>query len=335
MIRESGTVDEDGIFSFDEIELQPGWVFVATLEHERVMYGSEIVEYTGDQDVFLPLTFFDTSEDTSGVFVDRLHSIFSVSVEGTLEVTELWIISNIGDHTVAASDGAGVLEILLPEGAANLQFDTGALGDRYFATERGFTDTLPLRPGMGTHELVFSFEVPYEKDLDFKQPTNYPVDAIVILTPATGPELEGNGIVDMGSREMSGNLLRNYTAESIEAGGIFEVTLMGSGIDAGVSDDSTLVNIAIGAGSLILAAGAIGIWWFRRRKISGEDVEAVEHPRSKVVASELDDQETLMRSIANLDDAFEAGEIEEAEYRSRRAEMKTKLLNIMRAADHD
>jgi hypothetical protein len=42
-----------------------------------------------------------------------------------------------------------------------------------------------------------------------------------------------------------------------------------------------------------------------------------------------------MRSIAKLDDAFEAGGIEEAQYQERRAELKEKLLNIMRVVDHD
>jgi mono/diheme cytochrome c family protein len=335
VIRESGIVDEGGMFSFGEIDLQPGWVFVATLEHEGVMYGSEIVEYIGDEDVFLPLTFFDTSEDASGILVDRLHTIFSMSVEGVLEITELWIISNFGDHTIATLDGVGVLEISLPDGATNLRFDSGALGDRFFATENGFIDTLPMRPGMGTHEVVFSFEIPYEKRLDFKQPMDYPVDAVVILTPATGPELEGDGIIDLGSREMSGNLLRNYNAESIEAGGFFEVTLRGSGVDVGSSDDSTLVNVAIGIGSLVLAAGTIGIWWFRRQRTPIEGFEAVEQGHVGTLDSRVEDQEALMRSIAKLDDAFEAGGIEEAQYQERRAELKEKLLNIMRVVDHD
>jgi hypothetical protein len=299
------------------------------------MYGSEIVEYTGAEDIFLPLTFFDTSEDTSGVLVDRLHTIFSVSVEGVLEVTELWIVSNFSDHTIATSDGAGVLEIALPQGATNLRFDSGALGDRFFATEIGFIDTLPMRPGIGTHEVVFSFELPYEKKLDFKQPMLYPVDAIVLLTPATGPELEGDGIFDMGAREMSGSLLQNYNAESIAAGGVFKVTLTGSGVDAGVSDDTTPVSIVIGVGALILAAGAIGIWWFRRPETPAESIEPDEQKHEEITTERVDDQDVLLRSIADLDDAFEAGEIEQSLYQERRTELKTKLLNIMHGKEHD
>jgi cytochrome c553 len=335
VILAGAIVDETGSFTFGEYDLLPGWVFVATIEYQGVMYGSEIVEYSSDAEVFLPVTFFEASDDLNAVFVDRLHAIVSVSAEGVLEITELWIISNFSDYTVASPDGIGILEIPLPEGATNLRFDSGALGDRYISTDRGFVDSQPVRPGLDTHELVFSFELPYDKGLDFRQSMDYPVDAIVILTPATGPELEGEGILDMGAREMSGTLLRNYNAEPIPAGGVFEVKIRGSGIDEGATDDSTVVTVGIGIGSLILAAGVVGIWWRRRREPSTESVEEVEYRSVRDDSVEVEDKEALLRSIANLDDAFEAGEIEENPYQERRSELKTKLLKIMQSTDHD
>jgi mono/diheme cytochrome c family protein len=335
VIRENTVVDETGFFNLGEFEMQPGWVFVATAEHEGVVYGSEIVEFNSEEEIFLPLTVFDTSEDLSTVFVDRLHTIFSISAEGVLEVTELWIMSNTGDHTVATPDGVGIMEIPLPEGATNLQFDSGALGERFISTEMGFVDSTPMRPGIGTSELVFSFEVPYDKELDFRQAMFYSVDAIVLLTPATGPKLDGDGIFDMGAREMGGTLLHNYNAEPISAGGVFEVNIKGSGVDAAARDDSTLVTVGIGIGSLILAAGVVGMWWLRRREPSPTSDGLDEHQNVRDDIVNVEERERLLRSIADLDDAFEAGEIEEESYREERSELKARLLEIMQPTDHD
>lgn len=335
VVLETTTVESDGPFSFGEIEMQPGWVFVAVLAHQGVTYGSEIFEFDGEQEVFLPVTIFDTSTDLDFVRVERLHLIFNVPMDGILEVTELWILSNFGEFTIANSDGSGVLEIDLPAGATNLRFESGALGERYLPTEDGFADTLPLRPGLSVHELVFSFELPYDKRLKYVQEMKYPVDAIVMLAPASGPELEGEGLLDMGARDMSGTQLRSYEVESIEAGTALEVLIKGSPGSVDQANVSSLTPVVIGIGSLILAAVFVGAWWFRIR------TPDMEQTPDKPYTAEIDegiqeqDSDALLRAIANLDNAFEGGAMDEQPYQERRAELKAQLLNLMQDTDHD
>jgi hypothetical protein len=335
VVRETTIVESDGPFSFGEVEMQPGWVFVAVLDYQGVTYGSEILEFDGEQEVFLPITIFDTSTDLDFVRVDRLHAIFNVPADGILEVTELWILSNFGEFTLANSDGTGVLEIDLPDGATNLRFEIGTLGDRYLPTENGFVDTLPLRPGLSVHELVFSFELPYDKRLDYVQEMKYPVDAVVMLAPASGPELEGEGLLDMGAQDMSGTPLRSYEAEPIEAGKALEVQIKGPSGSVDAANESSLSTVVIGIGSLILAAVFVGAWWFRIR------TPDMEQAPDKTYAPELDediqeqDSDALLRALANLDNAFEAGEMDEEPYQERRAELKAQLLSRMQDTDHD
>ncbi len=334
VVRETSTVESDGPFSFGEIEMQPGWVFVAVLDHQGVTYGSEILEFDGEQEVFLPITIFDTSTDLDIVRVDRLHAIFNVPADGILEVTELWILSNFGEFTLANSDGAGVLEIDLPDGATNLKFESGALGDRYLLTENGFVDTLPLRPGLSVHELVFSFELPYDKSLNYVQEMKYPVDAIVMLAPASGPELEGEGLLDMGARDMSGTPLRSYEVESIEAGTALEVLIKGPSGSVDTANESSLSTVVIGIGSLILATVFVGAWWFRIRT---PDMDAPDKPYTPEIDEDIQEQDSdaLLSAIANLDNAFEGGEMDEQPYQERRAELKAQLLSLMQDTDHD
>jgi hypothetical protein len=61
--------------------------------------------------------------------------------------------------------------------------------------------------------------------------------------------------------------------------------------------------------------------------------ESIDHAPEDEIYEQ--DRQALLRSIANLDNAFEAGEIEENSYQERRIELKTKLLKMMQAIDHD
>lgn len=334
VILDSSDVDETGAFSFGELELQPGWVIVATLEHQGVVYGSEIVDYAGEADVFLPLTFFETSNDLEAVSVDRLHIILNLVSEGVLEVTQVWIISNPTDYTISSPDGSGILEIALPQGATSLQFENDEIGGRFVSTENGFVDTLPMQPGLGTHELVFSFLIAFENGMEYRQPIGYPIDAVVIITSASGLAVEGEGIIDQGQSQMGTSLIRTYAGGRIEAGSEVAITIMTAEVEGVDADNMSLLNIGIGVVSVFVAAAAVGIWWFRRGIPSPDEPypKGDFHPPGR---PEGQDQEELLRSIANLDDAFITGELDEETYQTRRSELKSKLINLMQTADHD
>lgn len=335
VLQESVDVDEAGAFIFSELELQLGWLFVATLEHQGVVYGSEIVEYAGEEELFLPLTFFETTDDLGAVYVDRLHVILNRISEGVLEVSQVWIISNSSERTLSTADGTGILEISLPQGATSLQFESGEIGDRFISTGSGFVDTLPLRPGLGTHELVFSFLIAYEDGMDYQQLIAYPVDAAVILTSASALEVEGEGIIDQGTREMGESLIHTYDGGRIQAGGEIALTIVSVEVEEAGADVSSFLNLGIGIISILAAVAAVGIWWFRREMPPPQDSAQPDSIDSTTDISIGQDREELLLSIANLDDAFEAGDIEEGAYQSRRSELKSKLLELMHAADHD
>jgi mono/diheme cytochrome c family protein len=334
VILDSSDVDETGAFSFGELELQPGWVFVATIEHQGVLYGSEIVDYAGEAEVFLPLTFFETSDDLEAVSVDRLHIILNLISEGVLEVTQVWIISNPTDYTISSPDGSGIVEIALPQGATSLQFESDEFGDRFVSTENGFVDTLPMQPGLGTHELVFSFLIAFEDGMEYRQPIGYPIDAVVIITSASGLAVEGEGIIDQGQSQMGTSVIRTYAGGRIEAGSEVAITIMTAEVEGVDAQDGSLLNVGIGVVSVLAAAAAVGIWWFRRG-IPSPDEPSVEGDFHSPGRSEGQHQEELLRSIANLDDAFEAGELDEGAYQAGRSDLMSKLIDLMQAAEHD
>ncbi|NIM93261.1 MAG: c-type cytochrome [Anaerolineales bacterium] len=329
--------DEGGEYQFTDVEAAPGRLFFVTTVHQAVFYNSEVVQI--DQEtVELPLLVYETSFETTDVQVDRLHVIYEVPVEGVMQVTELWIISNYGDRTVASESGEGILEFRLPEGFTNIGFEPGVSPARFVMTNDGFIDRSPLRPGVSSSELVFTFELPYKRRLNFSQSVDYDVSAIVLLTTEGGPALSGDGIVDEGERQIQGTTIHNYSAGPISAGGDLEVTVEG-GLTTGLITGVTIpesVLIVIGLIVLVLVLIVTGFWWYRRlSQEEAEYEELLEDEFDLEHEKEQDGRESLLQAIADLDDDYEEGGIEEEEYQKRRAELKAQLLNVMQRDQGD
>lgn len=301
-------VDPDGAFRFEGLERVPGRSYVVTGEYQGVLYASEIGELPAESAaVDLPLTVFEATAETDTIHVSRLHLLFDFPAEGTLQVIELWLLSNLGDRTVLAEGGA--IEVDLPAGAGALSLDGGAIGDRFELSEAGFRDRREVVPGENTGELVFSYLLPYDGRLDLVRRSRYPVAATVALIPEGGPRLSADGIVDMGVREVSGAVLHSYELGSIGAGGEIRLSLRGR-VGAGGAGASEAAPIVLGA-SIFALALVVAAWiWLRPSTRLGR--------RAAPMTAEID---RTLWAIASLDNEFAAGKIDEATYRSRRADL--------------
>jgi hypothetical protein len=312
-------------------------LYVAAAEYLGILYGSEVAHIGEAGEILsLPLEIYETTESTAAVRVDRLHVLFDASQGEVLRVLELWVISNLGDRTIASDEGEGILEIPLPEGASRPRFEEGALGGRYVPTEDGFMDRTPLRPGEGVAQLVFDFDMPYSGRLEFSQPMNYPVDAAVILVEEGGPRIRGEDVEDRGLMTVSDLQMHNYALGPLEVGESLEITLSGR-LRAliALSGENAERNLAIALGALGLAMIGVGGWWLlSRRETPGAEAESEDRLGDDSADAPIDTERgELLRAIADLDDRYEAGEVPEAEYQRRRAELKARALDLMAADD--
>jgi mono/diheme cytochrome c family protein len=330
VVTETTTTAADGTFVFDHLELVNGRIFGLTTAYQGVTYYSQGTHLTAGQGhVDLPLTVYEISNDASRVTVDRLHMVFDFPSPGLMRVVELWVVSNSGDHTYAAGDGSGLTTVTLPQNASNLGFETGTMGQDYSPTGGGFIDREPVRPGSGSSQLIFSFELPYDRKLTFEQPVAYPVSAVVALMPENGPKIGGSGVQDLGLLQVTGASLHNYSLGPLPAGSVVSLSISGKGSPVGgLSSALSPANLAIGLGALGIALVSIGLWWYRPRRVKDHGAGGFAPAAAHGVAQDL------VHEIADLDDAFEAGQIEEEIYRSRRRELKDRALKQMREA-HD
>jgi mono/diheme cytochrome c family protein len=317
VVSEESQLDTSGAFAFEDVEMVPGRLYFVIVEHQGLSYASEVAHLLPAQaSLDLPVAIHDATDSTQDLAIERLHALFDFSIDGTVRVIELWILTNQGEQTIAPADG---IAVTLPDGATDLQFENGQVGQRFLLNETGFADMEPVAPGQGSGELVFSYNLPYERRLDFEQPVNYPVSAVVLLSPEPGPKLQAEGLQDMGEREISTGVIRTYGLGPVAAGDALRVNL--SGRPAASSATGSLppnLGLAIGLAAVGLALIAAGLLWFRPKREAPEPEESPPPTDPE--------REGLLRAIARLDDDFEAGRLPEAEYREQREALKRSLL---------
>jgi mono/diheme cytochrome c family protein len=321
-------VEPDGIFAFEEIPMPDGRAFLASMEYDGVAYSSDITVVDPENtNMVLIIPYYETTSDTSQLSVDRLHLLFEYIEPDMLRVVEMYIISNSGDQTVVASEeGQPVLSYSLPAGATNLQFQDGAVGERYIEQVGGFGDYAVVRPGASQHQVIYSYDLPYKNKLNFSQPIDLPVDAVIILLPEDGIKITSEQLNDMGTRDVQGSAYHMYSSDLIEAGSNFAMAISGSpqtggaGLVLGSSRDLIIGLLAFGV-ALILAGG----WLYIRTRNVRTDQDILDPDEGTLAEQDGEDVDTLLDAILALDDQYKAGELPKDAYIKRRAELKSKI----------
>lgn len=325
------TLQQDSSFVFQDVEMHPGRFFLVTVEYDQTTYGSDIGSFQPNEAALdLPVAIYETTTDRSILSVDRLHLILEFVDERTLRVGQLFIISNLTDETlVAADEGQATVNFILPEEATGLEIQDGVLGGRFIQTPDGFGDTLPVRPSVGNYQVLFSYEMPYDRRLELVQPLTLPVGAVVILIPEGNVKIVSDMLKDGGTRDVQGMLYHVYNGENLAAGSDLRLTITGNPVGGGPSlsagsDNSLAIGLVVFGVALIVT----GVWLFRRSRLTVEEAGV---KLSAIPPSDSPENvENLMDAILALDDLFQAGQLPEEAYRQRRAELKARLGELMK-----
>ena len=328
----STNVTPEGSYTFENVEMPAGRAFISSLEQGGVVYSSDVVMVEeGRTTLDLPISFFETSTDTSSLLVDRLHLLLEYFEPDTLRVVELYIISNPTEKTiVAAEKNSPLLTFALPEGATNLQLEDGQLGERYVETSGGFGDTTPIRPGISQHQVVFSYDLPYKRKLQFAQSLQLPVSAVVMLIPEDGLRVKSEQLADMGVRDVQGVNYRMYSSGQLEAGSDLAMTISGRpGGGSLIPTTGSSTSLLIGLLAFGVALVGVGIWLYRRYQSGEKDQADADVSEGALEETSPSDPEELLDAILALDDQYQAGDLPEGAYRQRRAELKAQLKDIL------
>jgi mono/diheme cytochrome c family protein len=333
---ETLTTGVGGVYTFTDVIMPEGRAFLAGVDYASATYGSDIaIVDPATPNLNLQITVYEPTTDASALTTDRVHFLFDFSSPDVLNVVEVFIISNPTDQAVVApTEGGPVVTFPLPEGYTNLQFQDGALGDRYVEVPQGFADTTPVSPGSGQYQVIFAFQMPYDRKLTFVQPMSLPTSAVVIMVPDNGVRVDSSMLEDGGTRDYQNTTYRMFNGSSLLAGSSLEFSLTGSPKQPVTSIFSSLnmQYLAIGLGAFGVALVLGGLWLFfnNRKKAALQVAPAGLDIPSPIIGQDasLEDEDTLIDAIIALDDQYHAGNLPKEAYLERRAILKEKLRNL-------
>jgi cbb3-type cytochrome oxidase subunit 3 len=183
---------------------------------------------------------------------------------------------------------------------------------------------------MSQYQVVFAFNLPYDRRLEFNQAVVMNTSAVVIMIPDNGIKLSGDLLQDGGVRDFQGVSYRMYNGSNLSADSelVFDISGRPNSSGATLIGETSWQNIAIGVGGLGVVLVVVGLWMYQRNKKAAIiEAEAEEIPEADEQTSP-EDAESLIDAIIALDDQYQAGELPEEAYHQRRAELKERLQNL-------
>lgn len=321
----------NGQYAVTGLATQPEHALAASIEYLGVTYVSRIVRVAEGQTHFdLPIEIFETTTDPAGLRIARWHVILAAPEAGagagaeTVQVAELLIFSNTSDRVLVASGaGAPTLDIPLPEGARNLQFEQNS--NLYQATATGFGYTGALLPGAETLQMIFAFDMPLAGQISFVQPIRYPVDGVNVLAPQTGLRVTARNLTGPQTADVQGTPYLAYNGANLSANDSLTLTLAPSGSTAQIFDNAT----ARVWGGLALITVSVATIWLSWRELSKR-----QRRRTVVHIDPAQRRATLIDALARLDDDFANGQLAEPDYQRRRAKLKAEALALTQQPDN-
>lgn len=310
-------VAADGSFTFSDVPFDvPRSAYVVEVTYEGVQFSNGQIIETGMAEMDLPVTLYQSTTDTSLVRVDAMHLVIDEQPDA-LQVTQVLVFSNSGDKIVVteqpvAGGRKGTVAVAVPPDAYSIAFEDGSLGGRFIPVSDRIYDTEQIFPGDQSHSIILTYLLPYEGRSEFSLPVLYDTLSVTVLMQE-GPRVQSDVLSEAGVQVIGEEAYQNYVGTNLAAGDTLSFSIAPT---SNLGRVLPTVALAL-AGGLLIGGGLY--WTINRRQMA----PAYE------VAGLAGPEESLVREIADLDAAYEAGKINRFDWEARRAALKADLAELL------
>ncbi len=308
--------DTEGRFIFNGLATGPGNSYQVKLNYQQVDYVSDRLSFDDNETrKSTEVTVYDATTSDEAITVTMSHTVVYIE-EGSLQVQEYFLFANMSDRTYIGSREVvpGVRETLrfsLPDKATGLQPGFGLMECCVYDSEDGFVHAMPVLPG--SEEIVYSYRIDYDSEKYlYSRKVNYPTLNYEFLVQAAGGEVISDQLVVKGPVDINGIQFNHFSGVDFTLGSTIETQLTGLP-SAGNKGIILWVTVALG-----VLVGVVGFSYLVKKK-------RLQPVRTEVVS----DRQKLLVELAQLDDEFESGKIDEEVYRRLRAKKKSQLVVLV------
>ena len=312
-----GTVNVDGTFIFENMEIPASRIFIADVTVNGSVYQSSFaIVKDGETSLAIPpITIFEGTSDFSTLKIDSIQIYFDFAIEGTAQIFAMYKITNDTGKTITVTmpSAQEIPFITFPAGAEALGFEASSDTAAFVQTTDGFA----MPPSTTPYGLIAFSSISKSDKIDFSQTVLLPVHSVSLFLPE-GMEAKGDTLKDEGIQQQQGTSYHAYSASGLNKDESIKFTVtgkpQGTAVNPNVLQNKTLL---IGVGALGLALVLAGAWLFLRNPKSVKETEQDE--------DNFEDTESLMDAIIALDDLHRAGKLSDDAYQKRRDELKSAL----------
>lgn len=361
-----GTTDEQGAFRFDGVKTDRAYTYVVSADYAGVFYHSARLTFTGndvDKSVELRVAATTTSDENISVARERMKLDHEA---GKLRLLTVMEARNTGDKAYIGFQQVGlgrreILKLPLPVAFKNFKVLQGGGLQDVELEDWGGAYTRPFPPGALT--LAYQYELRTNAaDYSFTRKLPYPIGQFDLVVTDADLRVSATSLNDAGVIEVNNRKVRRLTARNLAAGTTITVSLAGlapAGFWTKHAGYAYAIIVAI-----ILAGLLIPLASAKRRKIGkktaagkvpspqkgtlkdarsgpggdgaaakaakspGADGQASEPPKAAQLAER---KEALFVELVNLEEAREAGGVDEQEFEIKRDELRRELKEVLYA----
>ena len=327
--QETTTVDQDGIFRFDNLVSGPGLSYRVVVNHGTFTPSVDMANVENWQNV--RLSIFDETKSLEDITVSSYVMMIPTIDARSRQVGVLTVINvdNRGDTvwvpdlTDPALTGLDLLRFNLPKGFSDLAIESQLPTGNILEIDTGFALTNPVPPGEAA--ILISYILRYEDDsFDFNLKLPYGADQVRILLPDEGGTISAEGFGAGESVVVAEKMFNQYQGEDYAAGVELLTTF------SELPQPTTLQKLSDFFKGRTYVIAIISVVGIALLSILGY---AMFSSRKNSDLSSDDDDDVISRAdviaeIAALDEEFEANNIDEDDYNERRDELKRLVLEL-------
>ena len=316
---------------FPDVVIIPDLSYFVSTEYQEALYFEPV--YQENEVSYVKLYIYDATSSLENIRIKDDTVLISDEnpAPQTLHIFEIIRIENIGKTTfipdlTKTKDGVmSFLRFSLPESALGLDVQTNLLSGNYLQVDKGFALISPIPPGQ--HQIMLRYQTPYDgNSLALSPSFPFGVGSYRITMPKNIGSIQSHQMVILPDEEESSISYQVLEAKDLLAGSSLRIRLDNlpsqSLIDRFKQTTNFLVFLPIIFGIVLLS---MLIYLFKQH---GSPI------RNKVEKNISDSSEDIfikdhsgeLKSIANLDDEYEKGNISKEKYEVLRLEMKNALI---------
>lgn len=326
VFSQQGTVDENGWFVFENIEIPLNRIFIAEVAYEGMDLQSRFaIVKEGETSLTLPpITLYSKTEDASALIIDETRIFFEYGTD-VVQVFNVYSFRNPSDKIIVVklNEKGEVPFIKPPEGSSGFGYEPMQDSERFQSVENGFA----IPPSEGSYGLIAFASVPKAREFTFTQEFVLPAESVTVFVPE-GITIQNEKSTNRGVQAIQDFNFQIYDMGSVAGGEKLNIAISGTpkgsetaSTPGGVTSNQ---NLLIGAGALGVALILAGAWMYLRDRNREEESTGVQDE-----GNEFETSEDVIDAIIALDDLHRSKKISDETYQKRRAELKEILKGMM------